>query len=224
MTSHPRIPFGLDRLPRAIGADDPRLPAAPIDVGPLRLNTEPVPPAAMLEEASDHAARVAAVINWLAGQCGDYAPLRRRFIIAYFAVLATQIDTHRTALAADLAGYDGLYAPDDWLWSALRPLPRAWLAGSGGPIPAEIAFWDGTQPLAIELSVHDTSRQAALAEAGVTVLRIPPDAVADPAALGGLLPAPFHIFWRGQNLPASPFRRPIPRGVLGATTAGAATA
>ena len=33
----------------------------------------------------DHAARVAAAIEWLTGLCGDYAPLRRQFIAAYFS-------------------------------------------------------------------------------------------------------------------------------------------
>jgi len=214
-----RIPFGLDRLPRSIGFDDPRLQAAPAGAELLRLNTEALPLAAMPAVAADHAARVAAAVDWLISLCGDYAPLRRRFIGAYFAFLAAQIDAHRAALAAGLARYDGLYAPDDWVWSAPRPLPRAWLAGPDGALPAEIAFWDGGQPLAIELSARDTPRQAALQQAGFAVLRITPDALADPTALGALLPGPFHTFWRGQTLPASPFRQPIPRGVLGPATA-----
>jgi hypothetical protein len=219
VTTLPRIPFGLDRLPRSIGFDDPRLPTALAGADLLRLNTEPLPLVAMPEAVGDHAAPVTAAVDWLVSLCGDYAPLRRRFITTYFAFLATQLDAHRAALAADLTRYDGLYAPDDWLWSAPRPLPRAWLASPHGPLPAEIAFWDGTQPLAIELSARDTPRQAALHAVGLPVLRIAPDVLADPAALGALLPAPFHAFWRGQTLPASPFRRPVPRGVLGPATA-----
>jgi hypothetical protein len=213
------IPFGLDRLPRSIGFDDPRLPTAPAGADLLRLNTEALPLAAMPEADGDHAARVTAAVDWLVYLCGDYAPLRRRFIASYFAFLAAQLDAHRAALAADLTRYDGLYTPNDWLWSAPRPLPRAWLTSPAGPLPAEIAFWDSTQPLAIELSARETPRQAALRQAGLPVLRITPDALADPTALGALLPAPFHAFWRGQTLPASPFRRPVPRGVLGPATA-----
>ncbi len=219
MTPVPRIPFGLDRLPQSIGIDDARLPTAPAGASLLRLNTEPLPRTAMPEAANDHAARVAGAIDWLISLCGDYAPLRRRFITTYFAFLGAQLDTHRAALVPDLARYDGLYTPDDWLWSAPRPLPRAWLTGADGPIPAEIAFWDGAQPLAIELSARDTPRHAALRAAGLPVLRIAPDLLADPATLGTLLPVTFHAFWRGQTLPASPFRRPIPRGVVGPATA-----
>jgi hypothetical protein len=224
MTTIPRIPFGLARLPRSIGHDDPRLPTAAVGTKPLRLNTEPLPPAAMPEAVPDHAARVAAMQDWLISLCGDYAPLRRHFILNYFAFLAAELRTHEVSLAEDLARYDGLYTPDDWLWSAPRPLPRAWLPSAaspdpGGMLPAEIAFWDGNQPLAIELSARETPGQAALQAAGIQVLRITPDTIATPGAVGNLLPAAFHQFWRGQTLPVSPFRRPIPRGVAGPATA-----
>ncbi len=223
MTTIPRIPFGLARLPRSIGLDDPRLPTAVAGSEPLRLNTEPLPPAAMPEAAPDHAARVAAMQDWLISLCGDYAPLRRHFILHYFAFLAAELRMHEASLAEDLVRYDGLYTPDDWLWSAPRPLPRAWLPsaafpGPGAMLTAEIAFWDGTEPLAIELSAHETPGQAALQAAGVQVLRIAPDTIATLGAIGPLLPAAFHRFWRGQTLPASPFRRPIPRGAVGPAT------
>lgn len=219
MTPLARIPFGLDRLPRSIGFDDPRLPTAPAGAGLLRLNTEPLPQTAMPEVQGDHAARVTTAMEWLFSLCGDYAPLRRRFVTSYFAFLAAEVEAHRRHLTEALAGYDALYAPDDWLWSAPRPLPRAWLPGPNGLLPAEIAFWDGEKPLAIGLSARDTPREAALEAAGIQVLRIGPDALVAPPILGALLPAPFHGFWRGQTLPSSPFRRAIPRGALGPATA-----
>ena len=178
----------------------------------------------MPEIVPDHAARVAAMQDWLISLCGDYTPLRRHFILNYFAFLAAELSMHEASFAEDLARYDGLYTPDDWLWSAPRPLPRAWLPSaaspkSGGMLSAEIAFWDGTQPLAIELSARETPGQAALHAAGIQVLRITPDTLATPGAVGALLPASFHRFWRGQTLPVSPFRRPIPHGVIGPATA-----
>jgi hypothetical protein len=158
-------------------------------------------------------------MDWLISLCGDYARPRRHFIAAYFAFLASQIDVHRGILAENLARYAGLYTPDDWFWSAPRPLPRAWLRGRDGLLPAEIAFWDGTKPLALELGDRPTPREAALQAAGVQVLRIGTDMLADADTLGTLLPAHFHTFWSGQTLPCSPLRRPIPRGVLGPATA-----
>lgn len=210
-----RIPFGLDRLPRATGPDETRLRGVTVGAERLRLNTEPLPPDIMPVATGDHAARVAAATEWLVGLCGDYAPLRRQFITCYFGFIAAHIEAHRADLDEQLRRYDGLYSPEDWTWSALRPLPRAWLPAEGRMLPANVGFWDGTQPIAIELAARDTERGAALRSAGITVLRIELATLAgDPMRLGELLPASFHHFWRGQVLPASPFRRPIPRGVV----------
>lgn len=188
-----RIPFGLDRLPRRIALDDTRLRSVIVDAAPLRLNTEPLPPD-VLVAAPDHAARVAAAIGWLHDLCGDYAPPRCQFITAYFDLIAAHIAEHRTELAAALARYDGLYAPEDWLWSALRPLPRAWLPAGDRLLPADIAFWDGTRALAFE---RDTQRQSALRDAGIALINSIDQ-----------LPDSFRLFWRNQTLPMSPFRRP----------------
>lgn len=206
-----RIPYGLDRLPRALSVDDPRLPAAAAGPGVLRLNSEPLPPLAMPDRAGDHAANLAAAIGWYASLCGDYARTRRQFIEAYFAFLADGIAAHRATLAERLRRYDGLYTPEDVLWSAPRPLPRAWVPARQAWLPADLAFWDGTAVLAVELSARDTPRAAALRAGGVAVLRIAPDSI---GALGPVLPAMFHEYWRDARLPASPFRRAIPRGDL----------
>jgi hypothetical protein len=188
-----RIPFGLDHLPRRLALDDTRLRGVTVDPAPLRLNTEPLPPDALVAVA-DHAARVAAAVAWLHDLCGDYAPPRRQFIIAYFDFLSAHIAEHRAQLAEALARYDGLYAPSDWFWSALRPLPRAWLPAGDRLLPADIAFWDGAQLLAFE---RDSRRRSALHEAGIAII----DSIDE-------LPDSFRSFWRDQTLPMSPFRRP----------------
>jgi hypothetical protein len=206
-----RIPYGLDRLPRSIALDDPRLRCAVAGDEPLRLNSEPVLPDAMPLTTGDHTARVAAAKAWLESLCGDYAPLRRQFVAAYLQCAAAQIEPHRAELAAKLAPYDGLYAPDDFLWSALRPLPRGWVPAGGQLLPADMVFWDGAQPIAIELASRDTDRQRVLLSVGVTVYRIEPSMF---ARLDAVLPDVFLRFWKGPTLPSSPFRRAIPRGVL----------
>ncbi|MEJ0018366.1 MAG: hypothetical protein WDN25_17750 [Acetobacteraceae bacterium] len=197
-----RIPYGLDRLPR-----DPALRSVEAGAAPLRLNSEPVPMDAMPPATGDHAAKVAAAQAWLESQCGDYAPLRRQFIAAYLRFAAAEIVAHHAALADLVQPYDGLFAPEDFLWSALRPLPRGWAPAGATFLPADIVFWDGAQPVAVELGARDTDRQRALRTAGVEVLRI------EPAAFGRLdavLPERFRGFWQGVALPSSPFRRAIP--------------
>ena len=120
--------------------------------------------------------------------------------------MAAHIASHRDELTHDLRRYDGLYTPEDWLWSALRPLPRAWLPGDGGMVAVDFAFWDGTQAIAIDL----TGGQSA---AGVTTYRITPDMLATDQLLAAL-PDAFQLFWNDETLPRSPFRRAIPLGVL----------
>ncbi|GAC1347191.1 MAG: hypothetical protein NVSMB18_31440 [Acetobacteraceae bacterium] len=142
-----RLLYGMERLPRSLDLNDKRLPAVELGSAPLRLNSEPVP-AAVLESAGEgHAARVAALTAWLQSLAGDYAVARRGFVAGYMDVLAAEVDRHRAALTAGLARYDGLYAPEDWIWSALRPLPRAWLDGER----IDVAFWDGTAVIAVRL-------------------------------------------------------------------------
>ncbi len=78
-------------------------------------------------------------------------------------------------------------------------------------LAADMVFWDGVQAIAIELGMRDTDRQRALLAAGIHTLRIAP---ADFDRLGAALPRGFHRFWDGETLPSSPFRRPIPKGVI----------
>lgn len=207
-----RIPFGLDRLPRTLQPDDPRLPGAVVGTDKLRMNTEPLPAEAMESAADNHTARVSAMKQYLRGLCGNYAPRRLDFIECYIDCMAAYLDAHRDELTRDLQRYDGLYALEDWLWSALRPLPRAWLPADTSIALVDFAFWDGTQAIAIDVSgTHE--------KAGIVMCRIAPDALAgDPCALLDMLPDGFRRFWRDQNLPVSPFRRAIPRGVVGEPT------
>jgi hypothetical protein len=197
-----RIPYGLDRLPR-----DPGVRCLEVCGEPLRLNSEPVPADAMPPATGDHAARVAAALAWLEAQCGDYAPLRRQFIAAYFRCIALEIEAHRAELAERLQPYDGLFAPEDFLWSALRPLPRGWVPIGDRWLPADVVFWDGERAIAFELGARETERQKALLAAGVDVRRIEPGLF---GRLRDALPPDFLRFWTCQALPSSPFRRPIP--------------
>jgi hypothetical protein len=208
----PRIPFGLDRLPR-----DPWLRCVEVGDEPLRLNSEPMPGNAMPLAIGDHAARVAAAIEWLVGLCGDYAPLRRQFIGVYFGFLAAHLSVHRDELVERVRPYDGLYAPEDWLWSSLRPLPRGWVPAQDRLLPADMVFWDGALAVAVELAARETEKQKALQAADIVVLRIEPSMLGgNPIELGKVLPDSFQRFWDGQVLPSSPFRRMIPHGVVSA--------
>ena len=190
-----RILYGLDRPPRGIAWDHPRVPSVLLGPGPLRLNTHPVPPA-FIPAGIECANRHAALREWLETACGDYAAARVRFVHQYLAFIDAELQNGRAGLNL----FEGLYTVEDWTWSALRPLPRAWIDVPGGPVTADFAFWTGTQVIAIQLA--KASYSDILREAGVLVLE-------SPGALDAVLPASFRNTWQSEALPSSPFRRAI---------------
>jgi hypothetical protein len=174
----------LDRLPATLAADDARLPAVDTSAAPLRLNSVPLPAGAWGAGAADHAARMLAVRSWLLASCGDYNAALRRGVTRYLDAVEAHVRDHHDALAADLARFHGLYRPEDWCWSALRPLPRAWWRRDGEWTRADLAFWNGNEIIVQGARDFDT----------------------------GELPAAFRLFWTGETLPVSPFHRPFPTG------------
>jgi hypothetical protein len=203
-----RIPFGLERLPRTTDTNDPRVPGVVVSAHKLRLNSEPLPQDAVVQASTGHATRIETVMRWLDGLCGDYNPNRQRFIAAYFRSMIGHLNTYGDELVDRLRRYDGLFQPHDWLWSALRPLPRAWLPVEGRLLPCDFAFWDGERAFAVELAAQDTERTQVLRATGLEVRCIAPGVLNGDVL--GALPDAFRWFWRGEVLPSSPFRRPIP--------------
>jgi hypothetical protein len=186
-----RILYGLDRLPSTLAADDDRLPAVDLGAAPLRLNSVPLPAAAwdaaQGDQGEDHGARMAAMRSWLLASCGDYNEALRRSVTHYLDAIAAHVVHHRDDLATGLARFHGLYRVEDWCWSALRPLPRAWWRQDGAWVRAELAFWNGNAVIGMRSQDFET----------------------------GDLPVSFQHFWNGETLPVSPFRRAFPAGPEG---------
>jgi hypothetical protein len=140
-----RIFYGLERMPRSLSPDDPRLPFVEPGSAALRLNTIPLPYAAWAEAGPGHEAHWAALEAWLLAQCGDYNKALRRSVTQYLARVSTEVTARRAEIEASLARFEGLYQPEDWSWSALRPLPRAWWQEGEAWRRADLAFWDGRE-------------------------------------------------------------------------------
>ena len=173
-----RILYGLETLPR--DPLNPRLPSVTVGAAILRLNSEPLP-ADLAPVEPSHTACRAALGDWLLAQCGDYAADRRRFVAHYLDWVGAAVTAHREELQQRLARFDGLYTPEDFFWSAPRPLPRAWLESEGKRQRVDMLFWDGAAALPI-----------------------------DPArAVDAQLPEKLKRFWDDELLPKSPFRRTI---------------
>ena len=177
-----RILYGLDRLPATLAADDPRLPAVDTGAAPLRLNSVPLPADAWNVGAADHVARMEAVRSWLLASCGDYNAALRRGVTRYLDAVEAHVRDHRDTLTADLARFHGLYQVEDWCWSALRPLPRAWWRHNDVWTRADLAFWNGNEIIEPAARDFDTDE----------------------------LPVALQVFWTGETLPVSPFRRRFP--------------
>jgi hypothetical protein len=150
-----RVLYGIERVPRTLAPDDPRLPAVELGPVPLRLNSVPLPAVAWGADPGSHAGRRAALEAWLLAQCGDYNATLRRAVLCLLDAMEDGMD--EAAIAADLARFDGLYLPEDRFWSAPRPLPRAWWQQGGEWRHAELAIWDGAV-----LHALDIRREAAL--------------------------------------------------------------
>ena len=164
-----RVVYGLERLPRSMSLDDPRLPSVELGPAALRLNSFAVPDPVLAEAGEGHAARAAAMTAWLLSFCGDYAAAPRRFIASYMDFIADEVRRNGDALAADLARYHGLYAVEDWTWSALRPLPRAWIGGER----IAMAFWDGSEIIALDPAAPELSAKFRAFWTGETLPKSP---------------------------------------------------
>ncbi|MSP01609.1 MAG: hypothetical protein EXR07_11265 [Acetobacteraceae bacterium] len=169
-------------MPSTLSTDDTRLPAVDLVAAPLRLNSVALPAEAWGSGDPDRAPRIQAMRTWLLASCGDYNVALQRAVTRYLEAITTHAADNSDALATGLAPFLGLYRVEDWCWSALRPLPRAWWRQDGAWLHADLAFWDGSAVIAM------TSRDFATGE----------------------LPRPFQNFWKGQTLPVSPFRREFP--------------
>jgi hypothetical protein len=203
-----RLLYGLERLPEGLAVDDVRLPGVVLDAAPLRVNSEPLPPA-FFPPNDNHAMRVAALAGWLNAACGDYAPLRRRFVALYLSYVAAHLDRHRDVLADRLRRFDGLYRVEDFFWSALRPLPRAFVPAGQSSVLVDFAFWDGRQLVVV--MVGEAAIADALRTCDCVICRIPANELAgDPEkVIEKYLPTSFREFWKAEVLPMSPFRRAI---------------
>jgi hypothetical protein len=205
-----RVPYGRTEVASA-GPE-----VALVAGAPLRLCDGPYPfaePPDLIGLATRDQ-RLALLGEHLASLCAPWDPLARAFLDAYFAGIAATLAREADALAALAARSGGLFAPEDWSFAALRPLPQAHLAaGAGAPVRVDFAFWTGAGFVAIALEGSATARKqrleelARIVDSGVVLVRVPGLALKREGAdaLARLLPRAFHRFWEGVLLPSSPF-------------------
>ncbi|MCS0496274.1 hypothetical protein NVS89_14310 [Ancylobacter sp. MQZ15Z-1] len=212
----------------AYGADRPAAGAAPAESVPrislvpgeaLRLNSErfvlPPPPIGqghvpLDQRLADHLKRLSGTWNRLAAS----------FVDAYFAYLQSQIETHRGAILDRLAPLAGLFAPEDTLYSAPLPLPRALVrvpsAKGSEWVPADMLFWDGQRAKAVLFSPSpllpgaERRRREHLLAASIEIAALAAGDLAKPETFPTLLGPLGADFWRDEALPVAPGAPPLP--------------
>ncbi len=199
--------------------------ARPGDAGPalslgagakLRLadGTYPFAEPPDLVRATSVADRLDILREHLASLCGPWDRLAALFLATYFEWIASSLAAATPELEATAARAGGLFAPEDWSFCALRPLPQAHLpAGEGAPVRADFAFWTGASFVALDLQGSAAPRRQRrdelqrLAASGVALVAVPGAALQQERALllARVLPQDLQRFWADVPFPAGPF-------------------
>ncbi len=181
----------------------------------------------VLAQYPDNLARMAALRQEAVRDVDLFARNQRLFLELYFDFIEARVAAERKALAAELAWADGLFAPEDFTFSAFKPLANAMFVGveSDAPVGAvtacDTAFWTGARLIAVTVQgAMAGTGQAAPAQEDGPIMRIAIPAgdltTIRSAFTRERFPEEMFAFWEGEDTPASPFR---PEG-LGDTTPG----
>jgi hypothetical protein len=188
---------------------------------PIRLSSEVFSVAANFNAQS--ATPLTVLSDHLKGLCRTWDRLSLRFLDGYFEHIANMLGVHRDVIATKLAPFAGLYAAEDWTFSAPKPLPRAHLYAPRNNsalrvtedfIQVDFAFWLGERMVAV-LSKPGTltparanERLARLEQADVaTILFTTQDLEKEPAALFDRIIGDFGALIDSAGIvPISPFR------------------
>jgi hypothetical protein len=194
----------------------PTIPSVTVAAGqPLRFNNSRYDVGDLTEKARTGtvAERLAFLRDYHEELCGTYAKRPRQFVALYFRWIDMVLAADRPALEKKTASFGGLFAWQDYAFSALRPLPQAFLPVGDGHPKADFAFWTGTRLIALDIA-GDTrgpgwiERNQRLVAANVLAIELPVSIFVknDPAALRALLPPELASFWQSEAMPSSPFK------------------
>jgi len=207
---------------------DASFPCAAIDMSnkkPLRLNSEVFSVAANFN-VPQGATPLTVLSNHLKGLCRTWDRLSLRFLDGYFEHIADMLGVHRDAITTKLAPFAGLYAVEDWTFSAPKPLPRAHLYAPRNDstawdtddfVQVDFAFWLGERMVAVLSKpgaltpARAGERLARLEQADVaTVYFTAEDLAKDPTVLFNRIIGDYGALLEGADtVPIGPFRPQI---------------
>lgn len=177
-------------------------------------------PPSFLADVPDTATKVARLKSDVLRDLDVFAKNPRRLLDLYFDFIAARLETESVALEKLLRSLGGLFKVEDWVYSALRPLPNAVVFDPDDPEtppvaePQDMVFWTGQTVLAIRLRGSGTpsAREAEASERlQATGARVVTIAAAELAAgieifSDSRFPPEIRSFWQGTSYPCSPFR------------------
>jgi len=166
--------------------------------------------------------QLASLCRTLTRHCDPWRRSQHRFLERYFDFVARHVENHRDELTRRLEPFAGLFQYRDWVYSALMPLPRAYVHApdSGEPfgpeslVPVDFAFWTGAATIVVEIPGKSTRssvtdrRHGRLRRSGARIVELTDDVLepANTAEFEDALPAGLHRFWRDLALPAGPLK------------------
>ncbi len=207
----------------------PGTPVAAIDPNedqPLRLNSilHPFTLPPIAQDLAHADSQLNFLEKHLVQLCGEWAKPRRLLISRYFEAVRGQVRANERHLDQRIEALSGLVELDHWCFSALMPLPRAYLLcaqpdAAAGLQPSEfvsvdVAFWTGHDLIAVVID-DGTTRTGQrkrgferLRESGARLINLDKAELNTSGGSGLLHSLGDRIanFLTGQSLPASPFR------------------
>lgn len=203
------------------GVANPSFTVRANETPPLRLNSDlglRFPPD-LLSTIPTNAEKLAYLRHEIAGSLDLFANYQRKFLNRYFDYIVDSCAGAAECLKASLAWSGGLLHAEDFVFSALWPLPDCTLtlltdAGSQPVGACDFAFWTGRHVIAVMLTGSpDRQKNENTEEASpkfsilepvtilATDLNTDPDLFLEPR-----FPPEFVTFWQGDRVPSSPFR------------------
>lgn len=213
------------------GVADPAFNFHPNKAPPLRLNTDHglrFPPE-QLARLPTNRDKLEYLKHEIAGALDLFAPYQRSFLDRYFAFITGQCRDAAPVLAGRAEWSAGLFDADDFVFSALWPLPDASVTLSDGKEDTalgafDFVFWDGVRIIGVTLTGRaprpdDAGERPADQGAGhiLPVTVVANELTREPGPFAApRFPDEFVSFWRGERFPSSPFR---PEGLVMPVTA-----
>jgi hypothetical protein len=211
------IAYGTDQPPAAGTTPALAVTVAPGANVPLCINSSAFSAAQRAALALDPDLWEACKAQALAA-CGTWGGLQRRLITWYFDAIDSVIAGNKDELQTRLGACEGLYRLADWHYSALMPVPRAWLPAADGTfVQVDAAFWRGDKLVALDTGTRTVSpkAKAKIREAATALgAELVPVGATDLAEgrlelLDKIYGGP-PAFWRTEVLPTGPFGPDVP--------------